>query len=84
MDQLSQENPEEVGDLFLDVAEAFLEEGLPAQARPLLAALVETQNYGLVSTISMLAFSGCKKNVQEIAAIGHVRGCLGGHITRPF
>ncbi|XP_077535333.1 general transcription factor 3C polypeptide 3 [Haemaphysalis longicornis] len=43
------QDPEQAGDLLLDVAEAFLDEGQPARALPLLQALVRTKNYGLAA-----------------------------------
>ncbi|CAN7943158.1 unnamed protein product, partial [Ixodes hexagonus] len=49
VDQLGREDPEEVGDLMLDVAEAFLEKGSPGRALPLLAQLVSTKNYSLAA-----------------------------------
>ncbi|EEC14677.1 conserved hypothetical protein [Ixodes scapularis] len=49
VEQLSTEDPEEVGDLMLDVAEAFLEKASPGRALPLLAQLVESKNYSLAA-----------------------------------
>ena len=49
VEQLGREDPEEVGDLMPDVAEAFLEKGSPGRALPLLEQLVSTKNYSLVS-----------------------------------
>ncbi|KAM7287299.1 general transcription factor 3C polypeptide 3 isoform X1 [Ixodes scapularis] len=49
VEQLSAEDPEEVGDLMLDVAEAFLEKASPGRALPLLAQLVESKNYSLAA-----------------------------------
>jgi general transcription factor 3C polypeptide 3 (transcription factor C subunit 4) len=39
-------DPEKCGDIFLDVAEAFMDVGLHSRALPLLSILVETLNYG--------------------------------------
>ena len=50
MEPLLAEQPDDVGDLYLDVAEAFMEEGGYKPAKPILAALVHSQNYNLVST----------------------------------
>ena len=45
------ESPDEVGDLYLDVAEAYMEMGVYAEARRYLALLVEANNYtSFVST----------------------------------
>lgn len=46
---LSEQDPEQAGDLLLDVAEAFLDMGRPQRALPLLQALVGTRNYGLAA-----------------------------------
>ena len=43
------ENADEVGDLYLDIAEAYMDHGHYHEAKPLLAELVTTNNYNLVS-----------------------------------
>ena len=48
------EQPNDVGDLYLDVAEAFMEVGNYKSARPILAALVHSDNYNLVSALGQL------------------------------
>ena len=45
-----QENTDEVGDLYLDIAEAYMDHGYYEEAKPLLASLVTTDRYNLVST----------------------------------
>lgn len=41
------QNPEEIGDLFLDIGEAYLEVGEYMSALPLLSALVTSEKYNL-------------------------------------
>ena len=48
---LFDESPEDMGDLYLDVAEAYMEKGDYTQAKPILSALVASNQYNLVSTI---------------------------------
>ena len=43
------ENPDEVGDLYLDVAESFTDKDQNQEALPLLFSLVHSENYNLVS-----------------------------------
>ena len=49
MSPLLSENADDVGDLYLDIAEAFMETGYYSNARKLLALLLKTENYNLVS-----------------------------------
>lgn len=42
-----EQSAEEIGDLYLDVAEAYLEEGEYMTALPLLSALVISEKYNL-------------------------------------
>ncbi|KAL1460354.1 hypothetical protein MTO96_027533 [Rhipicephalus appendiculatus] len=50
LDQLQRhEDPEDAGDLFLDVAEALMEVRRMQEALPLLHALVNTRNYGMAA-----------------------------------
>ena len=42
-----EQSPEEIGDLYLDVSEAYLEEGEYMTALPLLSALVISEKYNL-------------------------------------
>ncbi len=44
---LMEQSAEEIGDLYLDVAEAYLEEGQYVTALPLLTALVVSEKYNL-------------------------------------
>ncbi|XP_078727217.1 general transcription factor 3C polypeptide 3 [Lampetra fluviatilis] len=46
---LMEQNPEDMGDLYLDVAEAFLEVGEYNSALPLLASLVCSERYNLAA-----------------------------------
>lgn len=42
-----EQSPEEIGDLYLDVGEAYLEQGRYASAQPLLSALIVSEKYNL-------------------------------------
>lgn len=42
-----EQSPEEIGDLYLDVAEAYLDQGEYASALPLLSVLVVSEKYNL-------------------------------------
>lgn len=44
---LMEQSPEEIGDLYLDVAEAFLDQGEYSSALPLLSVLVMSEKYNL-------------------------------------
>lgn len=44
---LMEQSPEEIGDLYLDVGEAYLEQGEYMSALPLLSALVISEKYNL-------------------------------------
>lgn len=44
---MMEQSPEELGDLYLDVAEAFMDVGEYGSALPLLAALVCSERYDL-------------------------------------
>ncbi|XP_078536552.1 general transcription factor 3C polypeptide 3 [Lissotriton helveticus] len=61
---LMEQNPEEVGDLYLDVAEAFLDVGEYNSALPLLSALVCSERYNLA--VVWLRHADCLK------ALGHM------------
>ncbi|XP_029922885.1 general transcription factor 3C polypeptide 3 [Myripristis murdjan] len=61
---LMEHSPEEVGDLYLDVGEAFLEEGKYVSALPLLSALVTSDKYNLA--VVWLRHAECLK------ALGHL------------
>ncbi|XP_063067966.1 general transcription factor 3C polypeptide 3 [Engraulis encrasicolus] len=60
---LMEQSPEELGDLYLDVAEAFMEEGQYNSALPLLSALVCSERYNLA--VVWLRHAECLK------ALGH-------------
>ncbi|XP_030636502.1 general transcription factor 3C polypeptide 3 [Chanos chanos] len=61
---LMEQSPEELGDLYLDVAEAFLDEGEYNSALPLLSALVCSERYNLA--VVWLRHAECLK------ALGHL------------
>nr|XP_020471016.1 general transcription factor 3C polypeptide 3 isoform X2 [Monopterus albus] len=61
---LMEQSPEEVGDLFLDVGEAYLEKGEYVSALPLLSALVISKKYNLA--VVWLRHAECLK------ALGHM------------
>ena len=44
-----EENIDDNGDLYLDIAEAYMENDYYKQAEPVLARLVKSKNYDLVS-----------------------------------
>uniref|UniRef100_A0A4W4FAC8 General transcription factor IIIC, polypeptide 3 n=1 Tax=Electrophorus electricus TaxID=8005 RepID=A0A4W4FAC8_ELEEL len=60
---LMEQSPEELGDLYLDVAEAFMDEGEYTSALPLLSALVCSERYNLA--VVWLRHAECLK------ALGH-------------
>ncbi|XP_069568963.1 general transcription factor 3C polypeptide 3 [Brachyistius frenatus] len=60
---LMEQSPEEIGDLYLDVGEAYLEEGRYMSALPLLSALVVSEKYNLA--VVWLRHAECLK------ALGH-------------
>ena len=47
MSSLMEQSPEEIGDLYLDIGEAYLEKGAYLTALPLLSALVISDKYNL-------------------------------------
>ncbi|XP_005748128.1 general transcription factor 3C polypeptide 3 isoform X1 [Pundamilia nyererei] len=61
---LMEQSPEEIGDLYLDVGEAYLEEGKYMSALPLLTALVVSEKYNLA--VVWLRHAECLK------ALGHM------------
>ncbi|XP_028836738.1 general transcription factor 3C polypeptide 3 isoform X1 [Denticeps clupeoides] len=61
---LMEQSPEDFGDLYLDVAEAFLDEGQYNSALPLLSALVCSERYNLA--VVWLRHAECLK------ALGHM------------
>ncbi|XP_075542971.1 general transcription factor 3C polypeptide 3-like isoform X2 [Dermacentor variabilis] len=72
VDQLRRDqDPEEAGDLFLDVAEALMDVGRPHEALPLLHALVGTQNYGMAAV--WLRYGEC------LQQLGRLREATGAY-----
>ncbi|GAA6078602.1 general transcription factor 3C polypeptide 3 isoform X3, partial [Tachysurus ichikawai] len=61
---MMEQSPEELGDLYLDVAEAFLDKGKYVSALPLLGALVCSERYNLA--VVWLRHAECLK------ALGHL------------
>ncbi|XP_060754465.1 general transcription factor 3C polypeptide 3 isoform X2 [Neoarius graeffei] len=61
---MMEQSPEELGDLYLDVAEAFMDKGEYVSALPLLAALVCSERYNLA--VVWLRHAECLK------ALGHL------------
>nr|XP_046237968.1 general transcription factor 3C polypeptide 3 isoform X2 [Scatophagus argus] len=61
---LMEQSPEEIGDLYLDVGEAYLEQGEYVSALPLLSALVVSEKYNLA--VVWLRHAECLK------ALGHM------------
>ncbi|XP_076580191.1 general transcription factor 3C polypeptide 3 [Chaetodon auriga] len=61
---LMEQSPEEIGDLYLDVGEAYLEQGQYMSALPLLSALVISEKYNLA--VVWLRHAECLK------ALGHM------------
>ncbi|KAM4710601.1 LOW QUALITY PROTEIN: general transcription factor 3C polypeptide 3 [Anableps anableps] len=62
---LMEQSPEEIGDLYLDIAEAYLEQGRYTSALPLLSALVVSEKYDLA--VVWLQHAECLK------ALGHMK-----------
>ncbi|XP_067129558.1 general transcription factor 3C polypeptide 3 [Centruroides vittatus] len=60
---LKQENPEEVGDLYLDIAEAYMQAKEYAHAIPILSLLVNSQNYNMAAV--WLRYGECLNAVNE-------------------
>ncbi|RWS16417.1 general transcription factor 3C polypeptide 3-like protein, partial [Dinothrombium tinctorium] len=58
------ENAEEMGDLYLDIAEAFVAEDMDSEAEPLLAELIYTQNYNLAAV--WLRYARCLKKLSKL------------------
>lgn len=59
-------SPEEYGDLYLDVIEAYMENGLYSQAIPLLSALVQTTKYSQAGV--WLKHAECQHMLNDPAA----------------
>ncbi|KAF7669991.1 hypothetical protein LDENG_00090390 [Lucifuga dentata] len=61
---LTEQSPEEIGDLYLDVGEAFLEQGEYLSALPLLSALVVSNKYNLA--VVWLRHADCLKALEHL------------------
>ena len=46
------ESVDEIGDLYLDVAEAYMDKGYYTECKPLLATLVDSEKYNLVRILN--------------------------------
>lgn len=68
---LMEQSPEEIGDLYLDVGEAYLEEGQYLPALPLLSALVISEKYNLA--VVWLRHAECLK------ALGHMEAAASSY-----
>ncbi|KAK2168890.1 hypothetical protein LSH36_13g03043 [Paralvinella palmiformis] len=63
-DSVLNENPVEVGDLHLDIAEAYIDKGLYKKAKTILAGLVKTKDYNLAAV--WLRYGECLNAVGEL------------------
>lgn len=72
LSSLTDQNPEELGDLYLDVAEAFLDQGQYPAALPLLSALVCSDKYNLA--VVWLRHAECLK------ALGEMEGAVQSYL----
>ncbi|KAI1280543.1 Rho GTPase-activating protein [Halotydeus destructor] len=61
---IEQEDAEEMGDLYLDIAEAYMDIASYPEAEPFLRKLVNTQNYNLPAV--WLRHARCLKEMQEL------------------
>ncbi|XP_053394671.1 general transcription factor 3C polypeptide 3-like [Mercenaria mercenaria] len=64
VEPLFEEDIEGMGDLYLDVAEAYMDKGYHKQAEPLLRMLVNTQNYHLAAV--WLRYGECLHNLGDL------------------
>ncbi|XP_041835143.1 general transcription factor 3C polypeptide 3 [Melanotaenia boesemani] len=65
---LTEQSPEDIGDLYLDVAEAYLEQGEYVSALPLLSVLIISEKYNLA--VVWLRHAECLK------ALGHTEAAV--------
>lgn len=75
---LMEQSPEELGDLYLDVAEAFMEEGEYNSALPLLSALVCSERYNLA--VVWLRHAGCNfflLHIKKVCRYNSKMSCSG-------
>ncbi|XP_063962853.1 general transcription factor 3C polypeptide 3-like isoform X2 [Lytechinus pictus] len=63
---LFSEDPEDFGDLYLDVAEAYIDINDHQSAKPILAALLKAKNYNLPAV--WLRYAECLSSLGELAA----------------
>ncbi|XP_052256802.1 general transcription factor 3C polypeptide 3-like isoform X1 [Dreissena polymorpha] len=61
---LFEEDVETNGDLFLDIAEAYMDNGYFKQALPILKTLVQSKNYNLAAVL--LRYAECLKSLKDI------------------
>ena len=70
----------ENGDLYLDVAEAYMENGYYKYAEPILAKLVKTKNYDLVRFVIALLIGIFNPFLHEYSC--KAQPTLNNHITK--
>jgi len=51
LNEICSENPDAVGDLYLDIAEAYMNVGLYMSAKPILFSLVTSAKYNMVCVV---------------------------------
>lgn len=80
---LLQENLEEMGDLYLDVAEAYMLVGMYKEATPLLASLASSEKYNLAAVWLRYGecLSGLGKLEDSVRAYRHVVELAPSHIS---
>uniref|UniRef100_K1PNW9 General transcription factor 3C polypeptide 3 n=1 Tax=Magallana gigas TaxID=29159 RepID=K1PNW9_MAGGI len=64
INQLFQESVEDVGDLYLDVAEAYMDQRCFVDAKPILKKLVNSENYNLAAV--WLRLAECLNSLGEV------------------
>ncbi|ELU03270.1 hypothetical protein CAPTEDRAFT_162722 [Capitella teleta] len=64
------ENPEDIGDLYLDIAEAFMEAGSYKEAQPILAKLVKSKNYCDLAAV-WLRYGECLNSIGDLNGAVH-------------
>ncbi|XP_077981936.1 general transcription factor 3C polypeptide 3-like [Glandiceps talaboti] len=66
---LFEESPDEMGDLYLDVAEAYVDTGQYQEAKPILATLVNSHKYNLAAV--WLRYAECVNSLGEVQLASH-------------
>nr|XP_006815709.1 PREDICTED: general transcription factor 3C polypeptide 3-like [Saccoglossus kowalevskii] len=61
---LFEESPDEMGDLYLDIAEAYIDVGMYKEAKPILALLVNSEKYNLAAV--WLRYAECVNCLGEL------------------